>query len=69
MNLREIGKVEKLSLSPSYPKGGSKMTKTILEAVRRTDENATRQLATENAVMKMDEAIETDRETSETDEK
>ena len=41
----------------------------ILEAVRRTDENAIRQHAIENAAMKMDETVETDRETSETDEK
>ena len=64
-----MGKAEKLSPSPTYPKKGSKRTKMIVEAVRRTDENAIRQLARENASMKMDETIETDRETSETDEK
>ena len=37
----------------------------IVKALKRTDENATRQPATENTAMKMDE---TDRETSETDE-
>ena len=63
-----MGKVEKLSPSPTQPKGGSKSTKVILEAVRRTDENAMRQHARENTAMKMDEIIDTDRETSETDE-
>jgi hypothetical protein len=69
MNLREMGKAEKLSLSPTYPKSGSKRIKMIAEAVRRTDENAIKQLARENPAMKMDETIETDRERSETDEK
>ena len=64
-----MGKVEKLSPSPTYPRSGSKRTKVILEAVRRTDENAIRQHASESAAMKMDETIETNRETSETDEK
>jgi hypothetical protein len=64
-----MGKAEKLSPSSTYLKGGSKRTKMILEAVKRTDENVIRQLARENAAMKMDETIETDRETSETDEK
>ena len=64
-----MGKAEKLSPSPTYPKSGSKRTKMILETVRRTDENAIRQHARENAAIKMDETIETDRETSETDEK
>ena len=64
-----MGKAEKLSPSPTYPKGGSKRIKTILEAVRRTDENAIRQLARENAAMKMDETIETDRHTSDFDQK
>ena len=41
----------------------------ILEAVRRTDENAIRQHARESAAMKMDETIETDRETIATDDK
>ena len=36
--------------------------------MRQTDENAIRQHASENAAMKMDENIETDRDTSETDE-
>ena len=55
-----MGKAEKLSPSPTYPKGGSKRTQVILEAVRRTDENAP---------IKLDETTETNRETSETDEK
>ena len=63
-----MGKAEKLSPSPTYPKSGSKRTKVILEAVRRTDENTIRQHARESAAMKMDETIETDRETIETDE-
>ena len=64
-----MGKAGKLSPSATYPKGGSKRTKMIVEAVRRTDENAIRQHAGESAAMKMDETIETNRETSETDEK
>ena len=64
-----MGKAEKLSPSPIYPKGGSKRIKMIVKAVRRTDENAISQLARENASRKMDETIETDRETIETDEK
>ena len=40
----------------------------IVKAVRRTDENVTGQHASENTAMKMDETVETDRETSETDE-
>ena len=64
-----MGKAEQLSPSPTYPKSGSKRSKVIVEAVRRTDKNAIRQLARENASMKMDDTIETDRETSETDEK
>ena len=64
-----MGKAEKLSPSPTYPKSGSKRTKVILETVRRTDENVIRQHARESAAMKMDETIEPDRETIETDEK
>ena len=64
-----MGKAENLSPSPIYPKGGSKRTKMIVEAVRRINENAIRQLARENASMKMDETSETDRETIDTDEK
>jgi hypothetical protein len=60
-----MGKVEKLSPSPTCSKSGSKRSKMIVEAVRQTDENATGQHARENTAMKMDE---TDRETSETDE-
>ena len=61
-------KAEKLSPSPTYPKSGSKRTTMILKAVRRTDENATGQHASANTAMKMDETVETDRETSESDE-
>jgi hypothetical protein len=64
-----MGKVYKLSPSPTSSKRGSKRSKMIVKAIRQTDENAIRQLARENAAMKMDETIETDRETSETDEK
>jgi hypothetical protein len=64
-----MGKVEKLSPLPTYSTGGSKRTNMILEDVRRTDENAIRQYAGENAAMKMDETIETVRQTSETNEK
>ena len=64
-----MGKAEKLSPSPTYPKGGSKRIKMIVDAVRRTDENVIRQHARENDSRKMDETIETDRETIETDEK
>ena len=66
---REMGKAEKLPPSPTYPKGGSETTKVILKAVRQTAENAIRQLAKENAALRMDEIIEPDRETSETVEK
>ena len=65
---REMGKAEKLSPSPTYPKSGSKRSKVIFEAVRRTDENATGQHASENTAMKIDETVETNRETGETDE-
>ena len=68
-NPREIGKAEKLSPSPTYPKSGSKRTTMILKAVRRTDENAIRQHARGSAAMRTNENIETDRETIETDEK
>jgi hypothetical protein len=64
-----MGKPEKLSRSYSFPKSGSKRTKVILEAVRRTDENAIRQHARDNAAMKMEDTIETDKETIDTDEK
>jgi hypothetical protein len=40
----------------------------IVKAVRQTDENATGQRASENTSMNMDKTVETDRETSETDE-
>ena len=60
-----MGKAEKLSPSPTYPKSGSKRSKMIVKAVRRTDKNATGQHASENTAMKMGE---TDRETSESDE-
>ena len=63
-----MGEVAKLSPLPTYPKGGSKRTKGILEAVRQTDEDATRQNDSENTAMKMDETAETNGETSETDE-
>ena len=63
-----MGTTEKLSLSSTHPKGGFKRSKMMAEAVRRTDENAIRQHARENAAMKMEEIIETDRETSKTDE-
>ena len=68
-NLREMGKVQKLSPSPTYSKSGSKRSKMIIKAIRQTDENAIRQHARENAAMKMDETIDTDRVTNETDEK
>ena len=63
-----MGKVEKLSPSPTYSKSGSKRSKMIVKAVRGTDENVTSQNASENTAMKMDETVETERETSETDE-
>jgi hypothetical protein len=63
-----MGKVEKLSPSPTYSKSGSKISKMIVKAVRKTDENATGQHASENTATKMDETVATDRETSETDE-
>ena len=63
-----MGKVEKLSPSLTYSKSGSKRTKVILEALKRTDENTTGQHVSENTAMKMDETIETDREMSEIDE-
>ena len=67
-NLQEMGKAEKLSPSPTYSKSGSKRSKMIVKAVRQTDKNATGQHATATSAMKMDEAVETDRETSESDE-
>ena len=39
-----------------------------VKAVRRIDENVTSQNASENTAMKMDETVETARETSESDE-
>jgi hypothetical protein len=63
-----MGKAEKLSPSPTYSKSGSKRSKTIVKAARQTDESAIRQHARENAAMKMDETIDTARETIETDE-
>ena len=62
-----MGAAEKISPSPSHLKGESKRTTVILEPVMRTDQNAIRQHARENAAMKMDETIETDRETSKVD--
>ena len=59
-----MGKVEKLSPSPIYLKNGSKRSKMIVKAFRRTDENVT----SKNTAIKMDETGETDRETSENDE-
>ena len=38
-----------------------------VKAVRQTDENVARQHASENTAMKMHETVETDEETSETD--
>jgi hypothetical protein len=64
-----MGKIEKLSPSPTYSKSGSKRSKMIVKTVKRTEENATRQHASENPAMKMDETVETNGETSETDEK
>ena len=63
-----MGKAEKLSPSPTYSKSGSKRSKMIVKAVRQTEENATGQLANENTATKMDETVETNGETSETDE-
>ena len=62
-----MGKVEKLSPSPTYSKSGSKRSKMIVKAVRQSDENVTSQNASENIALNMDETVETDRETSETD--
>jgi cobalamin-dependent methionine synthase I len=67
-NFGEMGKVEKLSPSPTYSKSGSKRSKMIVKALKRTDENATRQHASENTATKMDETVDTNEETSETDE-
>ena len=64
-----MSKAEKLSPSPTYSKSGSNRSKMIVKAVRRTDENVTRQNACENPPMKMDETVETERETIETDKK
>ena len=63
-----MGKAEKLSPSPTYSKSGSKRSKMIVKAVRQTEENATGQHANENTATKMDETVETNGETSETDE-
>ena len=61
-----MGKVEKHSPSPTYSKSGSKRSKMVIKAVRQTDEIATGQHASENTATKMDETVETDRDTSET---
>ena len=63
-----MGKAEKLSPSPTFSKSGSKRSKMIVKAVRQTDKNATGQHATANTAMQMDEAVDNDRETSESDE-
>ena len=63
-----MGKVEKQSPSPTYSKKGTKRSKMIVKTVKRTEENATGQIASENTAMKMDETVETNGETSETDE-
>ena len=63
-----MGKLEKLSPSPTYSESGSKRSKMIVKAVRQTDEDANGQHAAANTAMKMDETVETDRETSESDE-
>jgi hypothetical protein len=47
-NLREMGEGESFSPSPTYAKRGSKRSRMIVETVRRTDENATRQHAQRN---------------------
>ena len=63
-----MGKSKKLCLSPIHSKSGFKTSKMMAKAVRRTDENTTRQHTSQNTAMKMDETVETDRKTSETDE-
>jgi hypothetical protein len=63
-----MSRVEKLAPLLTFSKDRSKRTKMIVEAERRTDENAIRQHATATAAMKMDGAVETDREPSESDE-
>ena len=60
-----MGKVEKLSPSPTYPKSGSKRSKMIVKTVRKTDENAIRQHASDNTAMKIDETVRDTRETDE----
>ena len=62
-----MGKVEKHSPSPTYSKSGSKRSKMTVTAVRHTDENAAGKHASENTATKMDENVDTDRDTSETD--
>ena len=60
-------KAEKLSPSSTYSKRESTRAKMILEAVKRPDENAIKQNASGNTVMKIDGTVETDREKSEID--
>ena len=62
-----MGKVEKLSPSPTYSKNASKRSKMIVKAVRQTDENAAGQHTSESRATKMDENVDTARDTSETD--
>jgi hypothetical protein len=67
-SVREISTVFFNSIfSPQsiYSTGESKTIKMIIEAVRRTDENATGQHVREKAGMKMDETVETDKGTIE----
>ena len=63
-----MAKVEKQSPSSTYSKSESKRAKMIVKTVRRTDRNATGQNASKNTAMKMDETVETNGETSESDE-
>jgi hypothetical protein len=67
-DFREMGNAEKFSSSPTNAKGGPKRTKMIIETVKRTFENVTRQHARENTATKMDDTYETGRGTGETDE-
>jgi hypothetical protein len=64
-----MGKAEKLSPSPTYSKSGSKRSKTLITAVKQTDECTTRPHASELTAMMMDETVDTDRATSEIDDK
>ena len=51
----------------TFPSCAMNESISLLETVKRTDENAIRQHGRENSVMKINETIQTDRERSKND--